>query len=584
MTPSYYFNIDENQNTKKSSFNNFGSQSNQKNKSHQRERQEEAYSNSLKKGKIKLSQKDFKNAKKDFLSAFSSKKTIEIAHLLSTCFSNLKEYEKASEFFEQNLHHYSEIGPYWGILALHHYLIEDEEGAAGAALKAIEEFNIQIPEIWKIFVYSAKKLNQVDLIYDICKKHSKLSHLNPYIIEGYITGCCSTNNYEEASDYIKSIGLTKDNALRFGEISSSLCTMVAAILEKTTNDIKEELSWNLLANQLNPDNSPIRWNLSLSQLKNGQIEVGANNYEARFNCKEFVSPIEKFRKPKWNKNIANNSKILLWYEQGIGDELRFLSALPFFIEDFPNVIIEPSDKLLGLLQNSFSKLEVRKSVFYEGYTDQKEDFDYHLPMGSMFYYVIEKYKEKFIEKDFSLLESFLEADHLRVNYWKNKLKKLTRKPKIGFCWRSGLITPDRSREYSTLDDWKPLLTQEDFSFVNLQYDIDYQDFTNFHPNYSANFLETGFLDQKNDIEGAASLISNLDFVISAGSSPSMVSNGLGIPTLVFCSSNLHWLGRTDKFSKCPLFKNSYIYPTFNASEDPNLVSDVSKFINRYFTT
>ena len=264
VTPSYYFNSDKNQNTKKSSLNNFDSQSNQKNKSPQKERQQEAYSNSLKKGKIKLSQKDFKNAKKDFLSAFSSNKTIEIAHLLSTCFSNLKEYKKASEFFEQNLHHYSEIGPYWGILALHHYLIEDEEGAAGATFKAIEEFNIQIPEIWKIFVYSAKKLNQVDLIYDICKKHSKLSHLNPYIIEGYITGCCSTNNYEEANDYIKSIGLTKDNALRFGEISSSLCTMVAAILERTTNDIKEELSWNFLANKLN---------IKLTTQKQGLIKI-----------------------------------------------------------------------------------------------------------------------------------------------------------------------------------------------------------------------------------------------------------------------------------------------------------------------
>ena len=205
-------------------------------------------------------------------------------------------------------------------------------------------------------------------------------------------------------------------------------------------------------------------------------------------------------------------------------------------------------------------------------------------MGSMFYYVIEKYKDKFQKNDFSLLESFLKAEDLRVNYWKNKLDKLTSKPKIGFCWRSGLITPDRSREYSTLDEWKPLLTQEDFSFVSLQYDIDYEDFSNFHPNYSVNFLETGFLDQKNDIEGAASLISNLDFVISAGSSPSMISNGLGIPTLVFCSSNLHWLGRTNKFSKCPLFKNSYIYPTFNASEDPNLVSDITKFVNRYFTS
>ena len=584
MTPSHYFNSVVNQNTENSSLETFDSDRNQTNSVYEREKKEVAYTINLNEGKLSLSENDFQKAKKSFLTAFSNKKTIEIAHLLSTCFSNLKEYENASEFFEQNLQYYSEIGPYWGILSLHHYLIEDDEGAAGAALKAIENFNIQIPEIWKIFVYSAKKLDQADLIYDICRKHSKSSHLNPYIIEGYITGCCSTNKYEEAYKYIKSIKLTKDSVLRFGEISPSLCTMVAAILEKTSADIEDELSWNTLANKLNPDNSPIRWNLSLSQLKNGQIEVGASNYEARFNCKEFASPIEKFRKPKWDKNVDRNSKILLWHEQGIGDELRFLSTLPFFVEDFPNVIIEPSDKLLEILEHSFPKLEVRKSVFYEGYTDQKEDFDYHLPIGSMFYYVIEKYKDKFQEKDFSLLESFLVADELRASYWKNKLDSLTSKPKIGFCWRSGLITPDRLREYSTLDEWKPLLNQGDFSFISLQYDIDYEDFSNFHPNYSSYFLETGFLDQKNDIEGAASLISSLDFVISAGSSPSMISNGLGIPTLVFCSSNLHWLGRTDKFSKCPLFKNSYIYPTFNASKDRNLVSDVSEFINRYFTT
>ena len=559
-----------------------GSQSNQTSRNGKRETVEEIYTHSLQEGKLSLSQNDFKNAKKHFLSAFSCKKTVEIAHLLSTCFSNLKEYEYASKFFEKNLPHYLEVGPYWGILALHHYLIADDEGAAGAALNAIEKFNIQIPEIWKIFVYSAKKLNQADLLYDICKKHSKSSHLNPYIIEGYITGCCSTNRYEEALEFIKSIGLTRDSVIKFGEISSSLCTMVAAIIEKTSTNIEEELNWNILANKLNPDNNPIRWNLSLSQLKNGLIEVGASNYDARFNCKEFEFSIEKFRKPRWNKNAANNSTILLWHEQGIGDELRFLSALPLFIEEFPNVIIEPSDKLLRVIENSFPHLEVRKSVFYEGYTDRKEDFDYHLPMGSMFYYVLEKSKEKFKEKDFSLLKDFLVPDKLRANYWKNKLGNLTGKPKIGFCWRSGLITPDRSREYSTLDQWKPLLTQKKFSFVSLQYDIDYEDFCNFHPNYSDFFLGTGFLDQKDDIEGATSLISNLDFVISAGASPSMISNGLGIPTLVFGSSDLHWLGRTEKFSKHPLYKNSYIYPTFNASKDPHLVIDASKFINDYF--
>ena len=582
MTPSNYLNSSKNQKIGNTSLETFGSQSKQTNMVSQKETKEKSYTNSLKEGKLSLSQNDFKNAKKHFLSAFSSKKTVEIAHLLSTCFSNLKEYEHASKFFEKNLPHYLEVGPYWGILALHHYLIEDDEGAAGAALNAIEKFNIQMPEIWKIFAYSAKQLNQADLLYDTCKKHSKSSHINPYLIEGYITGCCSTNRYEEALEFIKSIELTRDNVLKFGEISSSLCTMVAAIVEKTSNNIEEELNWNILANKLNPDNSPIRWNLSLAQLKNGLIDIGASNYDARFNCKEFVSPIDKFRKPRWNKDVESNSKILLWYEQGIGDELRFLSALPLFIEEFPNVIVEPSDKLLRVIENSFPNLEVRKSVFYEGYTDRKEDFDYHLPIGNMFYYVLGKSKEKFKEKDFSLLKDFLIPDKLRANYWKNKLGNLNIKPKVGFCWRSGLITPDRSREYSTLDQWKPLLTQEKFSFVSLQYDIDYEDFCNFHPNYSDYFLETGFLDQKDDIEGATSLISNLDFVISAGASPSMISNGLGIPTLVFGSSDLHWLGRTEKFSKHPLYKNSYIYPTFNASKDLNLVIDVSKFINHYF--
>ena len=47
------------------------------------------------------------------------------------------------------------------------------------------------------------------------------------------------------------------------------------------------------------------------------------------------------------------------------------------------------------------------------------------------------------------------------------------------------------------------------------------------------------MDQKDDIEGATSLIANLDFVISAGASPSMISNGLGIPTFSISSQTTY---------------------------------------------
>ena len=561
----------------KSSLETIGSQSNQTNRVSKRENKE-SYINSLKEGKLSLSQNDFKNAKEHFLLAFSIKKTIEIAHLLSTCFSNLKEYEYASKFFEKNLTHYLEVGPYWGILSLHHYLIADDEGAAGAALNAIEKFNIQMPEIWKIFVYSAKKLNQADLLYDICKKHSKSSHINPYLIEGYITGCCCTNRYEEALEFIKSIGLTRESILKFGEISSSLCTRVADIIEKTSDNIEEELNWNILANKLNPDNSQIRWNLSLAQLKNGLIDVGASNYDARFNCEEFASPIEKFRKPRWNKNAENNSTILLWHEQGIGDELRFLSALPLFIEEFPNVIIEPSDKLLRVIENSFPNLEVRKSVFYEGYADRKEDFDYHLPIGSMFTYILTKYSDELKQDDFVLDWSFLKADPLRKNFWQSKLQAMSDKPKIGFCWRSSVTSTIRNHNYTVLEQWNELLTSSEFSFVNLQYDLDHEQLITQYPEVEELFLDTGHLDQRDDLEGALSLISNLDFVISPAATPGMMASASGVPTLIYHKPGFWNFGRIGKFVQNPFFKLTRNYHSNDISTDKNLVSDISNFL------
>ena len=52
-----------------------------------------------------------------------------------------------------------------------------------------------------------------------------------------------------------------------------------------------------------------------------------------------------------------------------------------------------------------------------------------------------------------------------------------------------------------------------FSFVNLQYDLSHDQLQERHPEVKEYFLDTGFLDQKDDLEGAQALISNLDFVI-----------------------------------------------------------------------
>ena len=83
-------------------------------------------------------------------------RNIETAINLSTCFSKLEQFSDAISFFESNLKYFKNNGTYWAILATHNYCDFDYEGAAGASYNAIFKFNIDLSEIWKIFVFSAK--------------------------------------------------------------------------------------------------------------------------------------------------------------------------------------------------------------------------------------------------------------------------------------------------------------------------------------------------------------------------------------------------------------------------------------------
>ena len=97
-----------------------------------------------------------------------------------------------------------------------------------------------------------------------------------------------------------------------------------------------------------------------------------------------------------------------------------------------------------------------------------------------------------------------------------------------------------------------------------------------------NFLDTGFLDQKDDLDGVIALISNLDYVISTSSSPSMFASALGIPTTIFSLKNLDFLGRSEKFEQHPIFERSNFYPVTDAEDDEYIVNDLMKLLERKF--
>ena len=501
------------------------------------------------------------------------KKAIEIIQLLTLCNAQLNEDAIFFEILKNNLQHFNYLGAYWSVYALYASRNKNFQEAHMAASEAILNHNECSSENWKLLNSATTHDYEYKKNYRISNSVLETGLINDGIIEVYLKACMNIGKVDEAIHFLES------SNFQWQEFSI-LNGMAAVLYELKGGKDREALEFNKKAIKIDPLNAKIAWNLSLSQLRNGFLKEGLLGYEKRFNWEDFPSPIRKFTTPKnWHPGIDPQSKIMLWWEQGVGDQIRFWAALNLFKLEFPNLILEPSAKTYEIISSSFPDLHVRyENLNVDDLTSYKEDFDYHLPIGSMFTYILTKYSDKLKQDDFVLDWSFLKADPLRKNFWQSKLQAMSDKPKIGFCWRSSVTSTIRNHNYTVLEQWNELLTSSEFSFVNLQYDLDHEQLITQYPEVEELFLDTGHLDQRDDLEGALSLISNLDFVISPAATPGMMASASGVPTLIYHKPGFWNFGRIGKFVQNPFFKLTRNYHSDDISTDKNLVSDISNFL------
>ena len=527
----------------------------------------------IERANLLISLKEYQLAKSTLYLCLEKHKSPSIIQKLITCWRALNLKVEAADTLESNLKHFEEYSIFWIALALFKFEIQDYDAAFGASLHAITAHEINSPEIWYIFSGSVLMSKKYSIGHKISKKFLTQGPANEHIVECYINACLQLELYDEAVKFLEQTRFSWQNF-------PILLGIAANIYGKKSANAEKALLLNEKAHSLEPKNPALRWNLALTQLKNGRLYEGIKNYEARFDWPEFPSPIRKFLAPKkWHPKIDPQSKIMLWWEQGIGDQIRFWSALPLFQREFPNLILEPSAKTYEIISSSFPDLDVRYgNLNVEDLTSYKEDFDFHLPIGTMFHYIISKHVHELEQHDFTLNLQYLKPDKLRKLFWKDKLADISNKPKIGFCWRSKNNNGRRKKEYTELEHWNTLFKKSEYDFVNLQYDLSHEAFEKQFPGTAKYFLNTGHLDQMNDLEGALALISNLDLVITASTAPCSIASASGVNTVIYSSPHLFTYGRWEKFAVCPFFSNARNYLTDDASNDPDLVEDITKQI------
>jgi tetratricopeptide (TPR) repeat protein len=134
--------------------------------------------------------------------------------------------------------------------------------------------------------------------------------------------------------------------------------------------------------------------------------------------------------PRWDG--SKGKKVLVYGEQGLGDEISFSSCIPDLIRDSKNVVFDCDKRLEGAYRRSFPTAKIYGTRYKEEPQDwyQKEDFDSRVAVGALpqFY---RNSDEEFPGKPFLIPDPEMSIQ------WKALLDSLGSKPKIGIAWSGG---------------------------------------------------------------------------------------------------------------------------------------------------
>lgn len=274
---------------------------------------------------------------------------------------------------------------------------------------------------------------------------------------------------------------------------------------------------------INPDYHIAQQNLSYALLNSGKLKEGLDKYECRWKKDNFVAQQRHFSQPFWDgKKSLKGKRLLLWSEQGVGDTINWSSCINYIVPKAKYCILECQEKLIPLLRRSFPEVDIRPEN--RSLDTKRDDFDFHLPMGSLYRCFLENITHK------SKPDAFLIPDPTKIKYWKRRLKSLGNGPYVGISWKSSQMSIKRIPNYSCISEWSQILKIPDVTFINLQY-VDFEnDLKKVSKEFGVTVHNFDDLDHYDDIDDVAALCAALDMVVSNKTTVPLISTGVGTST------------------------------------------------------
>jgi tetratricopeptide (TPR) repeat protein len=298
--------------------------------------------------------------------------------------------------------------------------------------------------------------------------------------------------------------------------------------------------------ELKPDYAQARFGQALAQIQCGDFTAGWRTYESRWQSVDHDTPMRAYPLPLWTGEKLSNGRLLLWGEQGVGDEIMFAGLVPEALCAGNPVTLGCDPRLQPLFARSFPEIEVVSNP------DPDAQFAAHLPSGSL-PGLFRTTRSAFAASTSPYLKPEHEVrDRFRSRYCDGRRL-------VGLAWQTRNAKTGRKRSID-LSALKPLFALPNIRWISLQYG-DFDALEQQATAANAPVLIDRSVDQLADIDRFAAQVAAMDRVLTIDNSTAHLAGALGVPVWLMLPFAADWRWLKDR-------DDSPWYPTMRLFRQP----------------
>jgi tetratricopeptide (TPR) repeat protein len=285
------------------------------------------------------------------------------------------------------------------------------------------------------------------------------------------------------------------------------------VIDKAEFFLKRALSIDLHHAQANE-------NLAHVYLKNLAFIDGWKHNEYRWQLKGSESRALLTTKPRWT-GLELRPQLFIWSEQGIGDQILYSSMLHELNKFSQKNLISLDKKLIPIFKRSFPNYE-----FINKDDEVSEDrYTHQIPIGSLGR-IFRNSLEDFQRTNYP----YIVDDAARTQRIKSKIEFSSKKT-CGISWGS---TNRKVGDHKSIPihDLYPILGMKGIKFVNLQYGDVSSSLAQVKQDLGNEILCINEINLFDDVDGALSIISSCDIIVTCSNTTAHLAGALGKETLL----------------------------------------------------